>query len=366
LKVGKAVRVVVAMSGGVDSSLAAALLKDQGYEVIGMMLRLWSEPGKEGSNRCCTPDALAMARRVAARLGIAFYAVDVQAVFRQTVVQNFIDGYTQGITPNPCLVCNRTIRFHFLLERALALGADYLATGHYARVGRDANGSFQLLRGADAHKDQSYVLHVLNQQQLSHALFPVGSLTKGEVRQLAHQFGLPVSDRPDSQDLCFLAGDDYRNFLQRHAPHSLSPGPILNPEGITLGEHRGLAYYTIGQRKGLGISSKKPLYVLSKEIKSNTLLVGEDRHLGKREMLVENNNWVSGTQPEGVFRAQVKIRYKSKEAWADVYPLAEDKTKVIFDAPQRDITPGQAAVYYAGELVLGGGIIALDKERPSK
>jgi len=356
-------RVVVAMSGGVDSSVTAALLKEQGYEVIGMMLRLWSEPGKEGSNRCCTPDAMEMAKRVAGRLKIPFYAIDVREVFYDTVVKYFIDGYTQGITPNPCLVCNRTIRFTFLLERALALGAEYLATGHYARLRRDdLSEMVQLLRGIDTQKDQSYVLHVLNQQQLSHVLFPVGSMTKSEVREVARRVNLPISDRPDSQDLCFLAGDDYRKFLERHTPQNLAEGNIINLDGVSLGTHRGLAYYTIGQRKGLGIASKYPLYVLKKELESNTLVVGEAEYLGQRQLYTVNNNWISGIQPEGSFRTQVKIRYKAREAWATVTPLGDSQTEVIFDEPQRGITPGQAAVYYDGELILGGGIIAIDKE----
>lgn len=354
------------MSGGVDSSVAAALLKEYGHEVIGVMLRLWSEPGKEDSNRCCTPDAMAMARRVAAKLKIPFYAIDVREVFHSTVVKYFIDGYSQGITPNPCLVCNRTIRFQFLWERALALEADYLATGHYAQVHRDSDGSYQLLRGADIHKDQSYVLHILNQQQLSHTLFPVGAMTKPEVRDHARQFGLPISNRPDSQDLCFLAGDDYRNFLERHAPHTISPGPIINPQGITIGEHQGLAFYTIGQRKGLGISSQSPQYVLSKIIETNTLVVGEENDLGEQLLVAKDNTWIRGAQPTGSFRAQVKIRYKARQAWATVTPAENNQAMVEFDEPQRDITPGQAAVYYDGDTVLGGGIITRKKEKPSR
>jgi len=242
-------RVVIAMSGGVDSSVAAALLKDAGYEVIGMMLRLWSEPGKAGSNRCCTPDAMALARRVAAQLDIPFYAVDAQETFRAIVVDYFISGYAQGITPNPCLMCNRHIRWEFLLQRAQALGAEYLATGHYARLRRGADGRYQLLRGVDPAKDQSYVLHVLDQQQLAHTLLPLGAYTKTQVRQLAADFNLPVAGRADSQDLCFLAGEDYRAFLARNTPEISQPGPIIDHQGRMRGEHRGLAHYTIGQRR---------------------------------------------------------------------------------------------------------------------
>jgi len=258
-------RVVIAMSGGVDSSVAAALLLQQGYEVIGMMLRLWSEPGRAESNRCCSPDAMALARRVAAQLGIPFYAIDAQEIFHNTVVNYFVEGYARGATPNPCLICNRHVRWNFLLNHALALGADYLATGHYARLLADTAGRIQLLRAPDSHKDQSYVLHVLTQEQLMHALFPIGEYTKDQVRNFARQYHLPIAERRDSQDLCFLAGDDYRQFLIRNAPNILQPGPIETVDGETIGYHQGLPFYTIGQRKGLGISSAYPMYVLKKE-----------------------------------------------------------------------------------------------------
>jgi tRNA-specific 2-thiouridylase len=349
-------KVVVAMSGGVDSSVAAALLKGQGYEVIGMMLRLWSEPGREDSNRCCTPDAMALARRVAATLDIPFYVVDAKEVFRNTVVNYFLEGYARGETPNPCLICNRQIRWEFLLNHALALGADFMATGHYVRL-RSESGSVNLLRAVDRSKDQSYVLHVLNQEKLKRAMFPVGDYPKPEVRKIAESFGLPTASRRDSQDLCFLAGDDYRNFLQRHAPDMLKPGQIVNEGGEVLGEHNGLANYTIGQRKGLGISSPVPLYVITKNAEHNTLVVGTQAELGSRELVANEVNWISGETPPQAFRAEVKIRYTAKEADALVLPLADGQVKVQFDAPQRDITAGQAAVFYQGDLLLGGGII---------
>src|SRR5512138_2721464 len=227
-------KVVVAMSGGVDSSAAAALLKAQGYDVAGMMLRLWSEAGKEESNRCCTPEAMALARRVAAKLDIPFYVVDAKQVFRETVVQYFLDGYARGETPNPCLLCNRQIRWTFLLEHAIALGADYMATGHYARLRVADDGTIQLLRGVDTAKDQSYVLHVLTQDKLAKAMFPVGEYPKPEIRQIAEKYGLPTASRKDSQDLCFLAGEDYRNFLQRNASEMLAPGRIVTRSGENL------------------------------------------------------------------------------------------------------------------------------------
>ncbi len=357
-------KVIVAMSGGVDSSVAAALLKQQGYDVIGLMLRLWSETGREESNRCCAPDSLALARRVAARLDIPFYVVDAKDLFYSTVVQSFLDGYAQGVTPNPCVICNRQIKWDFLLNHALALGADYLATGHYARKQETEDNRWQLLRATDRSKDQSYVLHVLTQEKLAKALFPVGGYPKTDVRKLAGTFGLPTATRSDSQDLCFLAGEDYREFLRRNAPEIGRPGPILTRDGKILGEHQGLAYYTIGQRKGLGVPSHVPLYVLAKDAATNTLVVGSESELGTRELIAKDINWISGDAPTKSFHAQVKTRYTAREAWAEITPLGVAQPgetfcnfRVCFDSPQRDSTPGQDAVFYDGDLVLGGGTI---------
>lgn len=350
-------KVVVAMSGGVDSSVAATLLKEQGYDVIGMMLRLWSEPGKEDSNRCCTPDSMAQARRVAANLDIPFYVIDAKDVFHKTVVQYFLDGYARGETPNPCLICNRQIRWTFLLEHALALDADFMATGHYVRIKQDERGNSQLLRAVDRNKDQSYVLHVLKQEQLKHALFPIGDYPKTDVRRIAEKHGLPTASRKDSQDLCFLAGDDYRNFLQRNAAEMLKRGEISRRDGRAVGVHTGLANYTIGQRKGLGVASLVPLYVLGKDAATNTLIVGTREELGSRELIARDVNWLSGEALREPFRAEVKIRYTAKEAEASVTPMDGNRARVLFDVPQRDITAGQAAVFYQGDLMIGGGII---------
>ena len=345
------------MSGGVDSSVAAALLKQQGYEVVGMMLRLWSEPGKEESNRCCTPDAMAQARRVAAKLDIPFYVVDAKDVFRETVVQYFLDGYARGETPNPCLMCNRQIRWTFLLDHARALGAEHMATGHYVRRLTTDDGQHQLLRAVDHAKDQSYVLHVLTQDKLRYALFPVGDFPKPEVRAIAESLGLSTAARKDSQDLCFLAGDDYRNFLQRNAAELFRPGDIVTRQGSVIGRHNGLVNYTIGQRKGLGASSRGPLYVLSKDAAENVLVVGVDEELGFTELSAREVNWLSGRMPGEPFSAQVKIRYTAKEVPAQVTPLSAGRVRVSFEEPARDVTAGQAAVFYQGDLVLGGGII---------
>jgi len=353
------------MSGGVDSSVTAALLKEQGYNVIGMMMRLWSEPGSEAENRCCTIDAMNLARRMAAQLEIPFYAVDVKDVFRETVVQYFIDGYRQGITPNPCLVCNMHIRWDFLLNRALALGADFMATGHYARLRSAVSGqppadsrSIQLLKAVDDHKDQSYVLHVLKQDKFKHALFPLGDYTKPQVRELARKFELPVAERSDSQDLCFLGNGTYAEFLERNAPDVNQPGAMINSKGEEIGQHRGLAYYTIGQRRGLGIASPEPLYVIQKDILKNAIVIGPRESLGSNQLNARDVNWIAGQPPKKPFRAQIKIRYKAQPAWGSVTPKGNNGFHIEFDEQLRDITPGQAAVIYDSDVCLGGGIIA--------
>ncbi len=353
-------RVVVAMSGGVDSSVAASLLVEAGYDVVGMMMRLWSEPRLGGAehNRCCTPSQMSDARRVADTLGIPFYVLDTQDIFRKTVVEYFIDQHREGYTPNPCLECNRRIRFDWLLKNALALDADYLATGHYARISRGADGSWLLRRGIDGDKDQSYVLSVMGQAQLARTLFPVGEYPKAEVRRLAGELGFDVASKRDSQDLCFLGKSDYRSFLRLHAPDALRPGPIVNSAGEILGEHQGLANYTIGQRKGLGVSAAQPLYVLAMNEVRNALVVGSREQLGRDSLTAEGVNWISGGPPADSFRAAVKIRYRAQPQPAKINILADDRMQVHFDQPQRDITPGQGAIVYADDVCLGGGLIA--------
>lgn len=350
-------KVVVAMSGGVDSSVAAALLVEQGYSVVGMMLRLWSEPGSEETNRCCTPDAMAMARKIAARLNIPFYAVDVQNHFRDVVVQAFLDGYARGVTPNPCILCNREIRWGFLYDRARAMGAEYFATGHYARLETDPEGRTHLIRGKDLNKDQSYVLSVLTQEQLAHTVLPIGEFDKPHIRELAKQYEFPVADRPDSQDLCFLAGNDYRGFLERYVPDVVRPGKIINRQGQILGEHQGLAFYTIGQRKGIGIAAPQPYFVMEKDIAANTLIVGTLDELGRNELDASNVNWLSGNPPEGCQQVEIKIRYRARMARGSVLPVGEDRAHVVFKEKMRDITAGQRVVFYQGEVCLGGGLI---------
>ena len=351
-------RVVIAMSGGVDSSVAAALLVNQGYDVVGVMLRLWSEPGSHAYNRCCTPDSMSIARRIAHKLGIPFYAIDAQDIFYRTVVKQFYEGYGNGVTPNPCLVCNRLIRWDFLLKRARMMGAEFLATGHYARLRQTDHGLIQLLRAVDLSKDQSYVLHTLNQDQLKHTIYPLGDYKKNEVRQLAREYSLPVADRRDSQDLCFLAGENYRQFLSRNRPELVNSGPIYTTTGENLGSHHGLAFYTIGQRRGLGINSLVPLYVIEKEVHRNAVIVGTREKLTKSSFDTGPAHWISGEYPNEIDKLQVKIRYNSRETRARTMPREGGGLNVILEEPLAGITPGQAVVFYSEDVCLGGAIIA--------
>ncbi len=354
-------RAVVAMSGGVDSSTAAALLVEQGYEVIGVMLRLWADPqlGACSHNLCCTPEAVDSARSVASLLDIPFYLLNAEEPFWGRVVEPFVAAYAEGRTPNPCLACNRHIRFGTLLRHARGLEADLLATGHYAGVlppdGEHA--AYRLLRGVDASKDQSYVLHMLGQEELAHLHFPLGGFSKRQVRHMARLRRLPVAERAESQDLCFVGGGDYRDFLRRYAPQAVCPGPILDQGGQQLGRHQGLAFYTIGQRKGLGIAAAAPLYVLEMDVGRKALVVGPLSALGRRELTAGEVSFVSGGWPAESLAVTAKIRYRAPDAPATVLPLEPGRVRVVFEQPLRDITPGQAVVFYDGQVCLGGGII---------
>lgn len=353
--------VVVAMSGGVDSSVAAALLAEQGYNCIGVMMRLWAEMGEgEGStNKCCSLESVHDARRVADELGIPFYLINVEQPFKQHVVDFFIQGYSSGQTPNPCLECNRHIRFDYLLNYARKLGADYLATGHYARLDHLPDGTVHLRKAVDERKDQSYVLSVMGQAELRDVLFPVGDYPKPEIRRMAQERGLPIASKHDSMDLCFIFDDDYRRFLQDWAAEAMKPGPIVDRHGRTYGEHRGLPSYTIGQRKGLGISgASEPLFVLELDHAHNTLIVGTAEELGRDHLVATNVNWtLDQPVPDGM-QATCKIRYRAQTEPCTLHPQPNGDVEVCFVEPMRDITPGQGAVFYDGDLCLGGGIIA--------
>jgi len=346
-------RAFVAMSGGVDSSVAAALLVEQGFDVTGVMLHLWAED----ENRCCSPQAVEDARNVAKQLGIDFSLVDYEAEFKACVVDYFVAEYSQGRTPNPCLACNQQIRFGRLLRHVQALGAETMATGHYARIAK-IDGAHRLQKGADPQKDQSYVLYMLGQDELPRLIFPVGTYTKVQVREMARKRGLPIAGKDESMEICFVTDDDYRRFLREHAPQSMQPGPILDTSGQEIGGHEGLPCYTVGQRRGLGISAPEALYVLRLDVAHNALIVGTARELGQRSLLADDVTYVCGEPPDGPVRVQAKIRYRALLADATWTPLEEKRARVEFDDPLRDITPGQAVVAYQGDLVLGGGIIS--------
>jgi tRNA (5-methylaminomethyl-2-thiouridylate)-methyltransferase len=350
-------KVVIAMSGGVDSSVAAALLVEQGYSVTGMMLKLWSDDCDEESiNACCPPEAINQARQVANIIGIPFYVLDVREVFKKMIVDSFIEAYKLGLTPNPCYLCNQNIRWGYFLNRTLDTGFEYFATGHYARIEQSSDG-YSLRKGLDPLKDQSYVLSGLNQTQLSHTILPLGNYHKPEVRELARKFALPVAEKHDSQDLCFIGRNGYRDFLNRHAPEAFIPGKIVNQQRETLGTHEGLSNYTIGQRKGLGAGNSEPVYVLEKNLATNELIVGKNQELGKNEFSVAHISWLSGKTPHFPVDYDVKIRYKAAPVLAHLQAAQNGDIIVKLDNLLRDITPGQIAVFYENDSVMGSGVI---------
>ena len=352
--------VFVAMSGGVDSSVAALLLQQAGHKISGVNLRMFhnEDLGQSPGKTCCSLADAEDAGLVARRLGAPFYVFDVSQVFRSTVIRDFIEEYQNGRTPNPCAVCNRTVKFGALLDRVRVLGADYLATGHYARVEQDAaTGRYLLKRGLDRSKDQSYFLYMLTQEQLAHTLFPLGGLEKTQVRQLAEAHGLVNAHKHDSQDICFVPDGDYAAFIERTVGSPSLPGNFVDQKGQVLGHHRGIIRYTHGQHKGLGLSTSEPLYVLEKDAVSNTIRLGPDSDLWSQTLTAEQFNWVSIPEPTEPIAVTVKTRYSQREAAAIARSLPGGRCQVTFEEPQRAITPGPAVVLYQEEIVVGGGTI---------
>ena len=389
------IKVAVGMSGGVDSSVAAMLLKKAGYDVVGLFLKLWSDPTCEISrdNACCDEKALMDARKVADQLGIPFFVVDARAKFHDEIVDYYLDEYKNLRTPNPCVVCNKKIKFGWMLEFAEKLGCEMIATGHYCRIKPVASTSpslslerrgiepegdnyFRLLKGVDSNKDQSYFLWQLSQEQLSKIMFPLGEMTKEEVRKIAKKAKLPVYEKKESQEICFIDGD-YREFLKKHlGAEFFKPGRIVDQDGFTVGRHEGLVNYTVGQRKGIeqagtgnkgpGTGERKPLYVTGFDLEKNELVVGSDEEVFRSEMIVEEVNWIRGTRNEeqGTGGLKVKIRYRAEAVACEITQIPNSKPaspaggfQIRFDTPQRAVTPGQSAVFYDGDEVIGGGTI---------
>lgn len=362
-------KALIAMSGGVDSSVAAKLTLDAGYECVGCTMKLWDAedtPGasvvddSEAVKTCCSLDDTLDARSVATRLGMPFYAFNFKADFERDVICPFVSSYEAGETPNPCIECNRRLKFGKLFERADILGCGKVVTGHYARVEQDVNGKFVLKKALDPAKDQSYVLYMLGQRELSRVLFPLGELSKSEVRRIADENGFVNANKPESQDICFVPDGDYASFIGRRGVVS-EPGEFVDTSGRVIGEHRGIIHYTVGQRKHLGIAMGRPVYVVSVDAEKNRVVLGDEEELFSRTALVRDFSWVSGEAPKEPFRCAAKIRYRKAEQAATAIVGADGSVRLEFDEGQRAVCPGQAAVLYDGDVVLGGGKIAASR-----
>ncbi|WP_278885303.1 tRNA 2-thiouridine(34) synthase MnmA [[Ruminococcus] torques] len=353
-------KVVVGMSGGVDSSVAAYLLKEQGYDVIGVTMQIWQEEDVctvEENGGCCGLSAVEDARRVAAALGIPYYVMNFREEFKKNVIDYFADSYVNGQTPNPCIACNRYVKWEALLKRSISIGADFIATGHYARVEQLSNGRYALRRSATAAKDQTYALYNLTQEQLKRTLMPVGEYTKEEVRVIAEKIGLLVADKPDSQDICFVQDGNYAAFIEEHTGKKASEGNFVTSDGTVIGRHKGIIHYTVGQRKGLGLALGYPAFVLEIRPETNEVVIGTYEESLTTVVRAKQLNFMSVEDLKEPLRVFAKIRYNHKGAWCTVERTKEDEVTCCFEEPQRAVTPGQAIVFYDGEYVLGGGTI---------
>ena len=354
-------KVVVGMSGGVDSSVAALLLKEQGYDVIGVTMQIWQDEEKtlqEEHGGCCGLSAVEDAGKVAQMLDIPYYVMNFKEEFRINVMDYFVEEYLRGRTPNPCIACNRYVKWESLLRRSMEIGADYIATGHYARVEQLTNGRFAIRNSVTATKDQTYALYNLTQYQLSHTLMPVGEFTKEEIREIARENSLPIAYKPDSQDICFVPDGNYAGFIEKEVPERVpGPGNFVTPEGIVLGQHKGITHYTVGQRKGLGIAMGHPVFVKEIRPELNEVVIGEAEDVFTRELTCGEINFMSVEDLSKPQRVLAKVRYAHKGQWGLLEKTGEDTLKCTFEEPVRAVTPGQAAVFYDGEYVLGGGTI---------
>lgn len=354
-------RVVIGMSGGVDSSVAAYLLKQQGYDVIGVTMQIWQDKSKEDFEReggCCSLSAVEDARRVCAKIDIPFYVMNFKQIFEKMVIDYFVDEYLEGRTPNPCIACNKFIKFDALLERSKALEAEYVATGHYARILYDEGLKRHIIKKSAAPlKDQTYVLYNLTQDQLSHILMPLGDYNKEQVREIARELDLRTANKPESQEICFVEDNDYGRFISERRGGDVKPGYFVDTQGRRLGTHKGIAHYTVGQRKGLGIAFGKPMYVVEIIPDKNLVVLGDESEVFSRELTASQMNYIAFEKLEKPISVKAKIRYSAKEAEATVTPIDNERVKVVFEEPQRAITPGQAVVFYQGDVLVGGGTI---------
>jgi len=351
-------KVVIGMSGGVDSSVAAYLLKEKGYEVIGIMMKLSPDNPdyEENEGGCCSISAANDARRVADVLDIPFYVMNFKDVFKENVIDNFIDEYMEGRTPNPCIVCNKTIKFEEFLRKAKALGADYIATGHYAKIEK-CDDRYVLKKSEDDKKDQTYALYTLNQDQLRHTLMPCGDYSKPEIRKIAERIGLQVFKKRDSQEICFIPDNDHGNYIKKYSGKEIKPGNFVNKHGDVMGTHKGIVYYTIGQRKGLGIAVGRPVFVNNINPLTNQVVLGDEEDIFKIGLVAKELNFILFDKLESNLRVSAKIRYSAKPQLATLIPVENNRVKVVFDEKQRAITKGQSVVFYLEDLVVGGGII---------